>query len=143
MIGAVMAKDAKNPSQHHALEEANRGGRSREPVSIDLSAAQVDHVVRAASDGGSVSLLLSGLGELRAALSAGRERLEDPRLSRSLLSGLVLLASFPADGSYVRVTQTARMLGMRPSTTHRYLATLLAAGLLERDPNTRQYRLAP
>src|SRR5271154_5194938 len=129
-----MATDAKNPSQHHALEEANRGrrgGRSPEPVSIDLSAAQVDHVVRAASDGGSVSLLLSGLGELRAALSAGRERLEDPRLSRSLLSGLVLLASFPADGSYVRVTQTARMLGMRPSTTHRYLATLLAAGLLE------------
>ena len=116
--------------------------RTPRPVAIDMSAAQVDHVVRAASDGGSMRVLLSGLGDVRSAFSAGREQLENPRLSRSLLSGLLLLASFPADGSYVRVTQTARMLGMSPSTTHRYLVTLLAVGLLERDPSTRQYRLA-
>jgi DNA-binding IclR family transcriptional regulator len=31
---------------------------------------------------------------------------------------------------------------MNPSTTHRYLATLVAVGLLEQDPHTREYRLA-
>jgi DNA-binding IclR family transcriptional regulator len=30
---------------------------------------------------------------------------------------------------------------MNTSTTHRYVTTLLAVGLLERDPSTRKYRL--
>jgi DNA-binding IclR family transcriptional regulator len=34
------------------------------------------------------------------------------------------------------------MLNMSTSTTHRYVATLLAAGLLVQDPVTRQYGLA-
>ena len=34
------------------------------------------------------------------------------------------------------------MLDMNPSTAHRYLSTLLAVGLLERNPDTRRYRLA-
>jgi Fic family protein len=88
-----------------------------------------------------MSVLLSGLGDMRAAFVAGRE-LDNPRLSRSLLSGLLLLASFPADGRSLGVAQAARMSGMSPSTTHRYLATLLAVGLLEQDSSTRRYRLA-
>jgi DNA-binding IclR family transcriptional regulator len=68
--------------------------------------------------------------------------LENARLSRSLLAGLLMLASFPSDRSYVGIAELARMLDMSPSTTHRYVTTLLAAGLLERDPRTRQYRLA-
>jgi len=53
-----------------------------------------------------------------------------------------MLASFPGDGSYVSIAKLARLLGMSPSTTHRYVSTLLAVGLLERDPRTRKYRLA-
>ena len=115
---------------------------SPEAVCIELSAAQVDKIVRAASDGGNMSILFSGLAELRALLAAGSGPLEDRRFSRSLLAGLLLLASFPSDGSYLGITTLARMLDMSPSTTHRYVTTLLAVGLLEQDSRTRQYRLA-
>jgi DNA-binding MarR family transcriptional regulator len=108
---------------------------------IELSPAQVDRVVRAAADGGSMSVLLSGLERVRGALAAGPAQLQDPRLSRSLLSGLLLVASLPSDGSYLGNAQLARMLGMNVSTVHRYLQTLVAVGLVERDPSTRRYRL--
>jgi hypothetical protein len=110
-------------------------------ICIEFSQAQVEQVVRAASDGGSMSVLLSGLADMRRVLEAMPAQLEDSRLSRSLLAGLLMLASFPADGSYLGNAQLARMLGMDPSTTHRYISTLVAVGLLERDPSTRRYRL--
>jgi DNA-binding MarR family transcriptional regulator len=69
-------------------------------------------------------------------------QMEDRRLSRSLLSGLLVLSCFPADGGYLGIAELARMLGMNTSTTHRYVTTLLAVGLLERDSATRRYRLA-
>jgi hypothetical protein len=111
-------------------------------VCVELSVAQVDRVVRAASDDGSMSVLLSGLTDVRAMLAARPDELENARLSRSLLAGLLMLASFPSDGSYVSIAKLARMFDMSPSSTHRYATTLLAVGLLERDPRTRQYRLA-
>jgi hypothetical protein len=117
----------------------------REPggagVSIELSAAQVYKVVRAASDGGSMSVLLSRLAPVRAVLAA-RPQPESSRLSRSLLCGLLVLASFPTDGSYRAIADIARMTGRSPSTAHRYVHTLISAGLLEQDPHTREYRLA-
>jgi hypothetical protein len=116
--------------------------QARPPGEIELSAAQVDRVVRAAAGAGTMSVLLAGLDDLRGALDAGPEQLEDSRLSRSLLSGLLMLAAFPVDGSYLRNADVARMLGMNLSTAHRYIQTLVAVGLLERDPSTRQYRLA-
>jgi IclR helix-turn-helix domain len=110
-------------------------------VSIELSAAQVDRVVRSAAEGGNISVLLSGLRDVREVLAREPRQLEDSRLSRSLLAGLLMLASFPADGSYLGNAEIARMLDMNPSTTHRYVSTLVAVGLLERDPATRRYRL--
>jgi hypothetical protein len=113
-----------------------------EPVLLELSRAQVDQVIRAASGAGNMSVLLSGLSDVSAALEAAPQQLQDMRLSRSLLCGLLLLAAFPADRSYLGNAELARMLDMNPSTAHRYISTLVAVGLLERDPATRQYRLA-
>jgi hypothetical protein len=117
-------------------------------VAIELSKAQVDKVIRAAGHGGATSVLLSVLKEPSWALELDSgewvqsEQLEDRRLSRSLLAGLLILSSFPADGAYLGIAQLARMLNMNTSTTHRYVTTLLAVGLLERDSSTRRYRLA-
>jgi IclR helix-turn-helix domain len=113
-----------------------------ERVVIELSRAQVDRVVREAAGAGTLSVLLSGLGDVREMLEGEPEQLEDARLSRSLLSGLLMLALFPLDGDYLGNAELARMLGMNPSTTHRYVSTLVAVGLVERDPVTRRYRIA-
>jgi hypothetical protein len=112
-----------------------------EKILIELSAAQVDRVVRGAAESGNMSVLLSGLKDVREVLAREPRQLEDSRLSRSLLAGLLMLASFPTDGSYLGNAEIARMLDMNPSTTHRYVSTLVAVGLLERDPTTRRYRL--
>ena len=69
------------------------------------------------------------------------EQMGDRRLSRSLLSGLMVLSIFPTDGGYLGIAEIAKKLGMNSSTTHRYVSTLLAVGLLERDPATRLYRI--
>jgi hypothetical protein len=115
--------------------------RESERVLIELSPAQVDRVVRGAAESGNMSVLLSGLKDVREVLAREPRQLEDSRLSRSLLAGLLMLASFPTDGSYLGNAEIARMLDMNPSTTHRYVSTLVAVGLLERDPATRRYRL--
>jgi hypothetical protein len=118
-----------------------RGGDS-EKVLVELSRAQVDRIVRGAAEGGNMSVLLSGLNDIREVLASEPRQLEDSRLSRSLLAGLLMLASFPSDGSYLGNAEIARRMDMNPSTTHRYVSTLVAVGLLERDPATRRYRLA-
>ena len=112
-----------------------------EKVVIELSPFQVDRVIRSAAEGGSMSVLLSGLRDVREVLAREPRQMEDGRLSRSLLAGLLMLASFPTDGGYLGNAEIARMLDMNPSTTHRYVSTLVAVGLLERDPSTRRYRL--
>lgn len=111
-------------------------------VVLELSKAQIDQVMRAASGAGHVSFLLSSLDDVKEALAAGRGELEDPRLSRSLMLGLLVLACFPLDGTYLGNTEVAAMLDLHLSTVHRYISTLTAVGLLEREPVTRRYRLA-
>ncbi len=110
-------------------------------ISIELSVAQVDQVVRGAGEGGNLSVLLAGLEDVREVLAREPDQLEDSRLSRSLLAGLLLLATFPTDGGYLGNAEIARLLDMNASTTHRYLSTLVSVGLVERDPSTRRYRL--
>ncbi len=131
-----------------------RPGRSRDgeteagKVMIELSKSQVDQVVRGAGEGGTMSILLSALRDPDWTLAIDSEdwsypeQLDDRRLSRSLLSGLLVLSCFPADGGYLGIAELARMLDMNTSTTHRYVTTLLAVGLIERDPATRRYRVA-
>ena len=116
---------------------------AQEVVNLELSRAQVDKIVRAAADAGSMSLLLTGLGDSRETLERAQRQIGDTEgnLSSSLLSGLLVLAAFPSDGSSLGNAEVARMMGMNPSTAHRYITTLVVAGLLEKDPGTRRYRL--
>jgi Fic family protein len=127
--------------QMGGVSPANTGAES---VHIELSRAQVNQVVRAAADAGSMSLLLTGLGDAREALDKAQQQIGniEANLSSSLLSGLLVLAAFPGDGSSLGNAEVARMMGMNPSTAHRYITTLVVAGLLEKDPGTRRYRLA-
>ncbi|HWY18022.1 MAG TPA: helix-turn-helix domain-containing protein [Solirubrobacteraceae bacterium] len=128
------------------------------PISIKLSPAQVDEVMRAASRSRapSVSTLIAETlhAPLRPAVGrsstgAAASRLSgympiadvDPRLSRSLLRGLSILTCFGPDGGSRGIVEIAEDLGMSPSTTHRYALTLVELGLLERCPDTRKYRL--
>jgi DNA-binding MarR family transcriptional regulator len=113
---------------------------SENGVSIELSKAQINRVVREAAQDPSLLDSLRGVDQLD--LKAFAMRLDDVRFSRSLLRGLMVLAAFPADGSDRAVTDVAKQLGMGVSTTHRYAATFVEVGLLERDPVSRRYRLA-
>jgi Fic family protein len=115
-----------------------------EPVQLALSRSQVDQIVRAASEAGSMALLLTGLGDSREALEKAQQQVgsTEANLSSSLLSGLLVLAAFPTDGSSLGNAEVARLMGMNPSTAHRYITTLVVAGLLEKDSGTRRYRLA-
>jgi IclR helix-turn-helix domain len=131
---------AKNPTESSTAGAARERGAGT--AVIELLPSQVERVVRAAADSGSIPVLLSGLERVRGTLATRPTQMQDPRLSRSLLSGLLLVASLPGDGSYRGNAQLARLLGMNVSTVHRYLQTLVAVGLAERDPGTRRYRLA-
>jgi DNA-binding transcriptional ArsR family regulator len=111
-------------------------------VVIELSRQQVNQVLRAASGSENLTVSMSTLIRLREALENTAAPRADSRMSRSLLAGLVALASFPADGGYLGILEVARILDMSPSSAHRYLSTLTAVGLLERNPDTRRYRLA-
>lgn len=114
-----------------------------ERVSIALTQAQVDEIVRTTGEAGALSLLLSLVRDpaWKASLTHA-EHLQNRRLSHSLLYGLFVLACFPDNRSQLGVMELAQMLEMNSSTTHRYVTTLVVAGLLERDPVTRKYRLA-
>jgi hypothetical protein len=127
-------------SEHESSDELVRES-SDELVRIELSGSQVDRVVREASGAGSLSVLRRELEEGGRGL-ADALQLDSRQLSRSLLIGLMLLAVFPADGSYLRAADAARRLQLNAGTTRRYASTLLAVGLLERDPVTRGYRRA-
>ena len=110
-------------------------------MSIELSKAQVDQVMRTAGSGASFSARIQrGLANTEG-IPASLAELDDSRFSRSLLTGLVLLASFPENGGYLGNGEIARDLQLNPSTSHRYITTLVEVGLLERDPTTRRYRL--
>jgi DNA-binding MarR family transcriptional regulator len=82
-------------------------------------------------------LQLALTGELAA---ADGSRLREDKLSKSLLSGLVVLACMPSDGDGVGNAELARTTGLSISTTHRYISTLVAVGLVERDPVSRKYK---
>jgi hypothetical protein len=135
---------------HPRVGRSTRGSeRARDgQVSLELTSAQVEGIVRSTIDarGPSLNLLLSGLiAEQAISESSLEERywveLESGRLSHSLFRGLLILALFISGEEGRGVVEVARQLGLSPSTTHRYISTLVAFGLLVQDPSTRKYRL--
>ncbi|HTB50861.1 MAG TPA: helix-turn-helix domain-containing protein [Solirubrobacteraceae bacterium] len=127
-------------------------------IAIALSPAQIEQVIRSAghAGNGTVSrLLVAALDnahaepngdhhvgrslheETKLALSGA---LDDPHLSQSLLRGLAVLSSYGPERPWRAISDLAKELNMSPSTTHRYVKTLRAVGLLEQNPTTREYR---
>jgi hypothetical protein len=117
-----------------AIMSADRG------VRIALSGVQVEQVVRQISGHAGVTRLLPEVPDLDELQHALQPLLTDTQYSRSACRALLVLAAFPADGSEVELTEVARALEISPSTTHRYIATWMAIGLLEQDPRSRRYR---
>ncbi len=66
--------------------------------------------------------------------------LVEPRFSQSLERGLAILECFTPERAVIGVHELVGELGMGPSTVHRYVATLVQLGYLEREAN-RRYRL--
>jgi hypothetical protein len=110
------------------------------PITVELTRAQVDQVVRRSANRPGVSGMLRRLSD-GGLVSNFTELASSSRLSRSLLLGLTVLACFPPDGSPLSVADVAGRLDLSPSTTHRYMTTLLSVGLLEQDPRSRRYRV--
>ena len=128
-------------------------------ISITLSPAQVDAVVRAAAHSRAPSISTLIAETLNAPLTSGGGRRSsgskagvrasgympietvDPRLSRSLLRGLSILTCFGPDGGSRGIVEIAEDLGMSPITTHRYAVDAGRAGPARALPGTRKYRL--
>jgi DNA-binding MarR family transcriptional regulator len=112
---------------------------SARDISLGLTPGQVAQVVDAAASAGEQQLLLLSGVECPRELAIS-SLIEDPKISKSLLLGLAVLVSFPPDGGGRANKDVAQELGLAASTSHRYIRTLVAAGLLEQDHDTRWYR---
>jgi DNA-binding IclR family transcriptional regulator len=121
-----------------------RASAASETLRIALSPAQVEVIRREAGETGHIGFLLAGSGDRLEALPSAYRTIpdSDANVSSSLMAGLLVLAAFPKDGSLVANADLGRVLGMNSSTCHRYISTLVVAGLVERDPATRKYRVA-
>ena len=109
-------------------------------ISITLSRSQVNQVLLQARSEKGVAGALSGLTDHARLAEAYRSIDRDgPLISRSLLIGLIIFSCFPEDGSTLGINELAGILGLGTSTAFRYVTTLVAAGLLERNPKTRRY----
>lgn len=110
-------------------------------VSISLTSSQIAQVVRASyADKDRAVSALASLGDLQTKAERIDRAADSKHISRSALRALLVFAAFPPDGTYRALADGTKDVGYTPSTTHRYVSTWLAIGLLEQDPQTRQYR---
>ncbi len=114
-------------------------GAAMPEIAVTLSGVQVREVVQRATALAALGEALMNV-EARALSSVLVPLLDDRSCSRSLLRGLIVLAGFPLDGAERELTSVASEVGLSPATTHRYLYTWTAAGVLSRDANSRRYR---
>jgi DNA-binding MarR family transcriptional regulator len=112
-------------------------------VLIALTDGQVAQVLREASGQADPASLLSEVSQIDVVASVVAPLLEDPSYSRSVLRALLVINALPLDGNDRGLTDVARELGLSASTTHRYMHTLIAVGLIEQNPRSRRYRRPP
>jgi len=113
-------------------------------LTLTLTQEQVTDLLSRATRELGAAKLLSTMDADEATRELLRGLMADDCYSRSTLRALLVLAAFPADGSARELTHIARQLGLSPSTTHRYIATWLATGLLTQESRSRKYsRLLP
>jgi hypothetical protein len=110
-------------------------------ITIVLNQSQLAKILGASGSSPDIAGRIGGSIDL--ARLRELEESDNRRLSRSVIRGLMCLAGLPADGSPAGILTIAKTLGISPSTTHRYCATLLAVGLLTQDPRTREYARTP
>jgi len=128
---------------HHSTAIPQSSATRHNKIAIELSPAQVAHVI-ASAYGTSSFQLLRGPSDSNSHWLEMMRRLsrETPKhISGSLILGLLAFASFPRDGRSLKNVELARLLNVSQVTAHRYILTLMAVGLLERDPETRRYKL--
>lgn len=111
-------------------------------ISLELTPSQIEEILAATARSDGANGLHQTLNTDHRLPARFEALARNPRLSRSLLLGLLVFACFPPDGRSLAVGDVAERLEMNASTAHRYMATLLAAGLLEQDARSRRYRLA-
>lgn len=123
--------------------------RTDDGVWVRLTQAQVDGVRRTDSEATrpSLALLLSdwasrGPSSPSIVEDMYRDEFAGLDLSHSLFRGLLVLAAFASQEFELGVDDVSRRVGMNKATTHRYMKTLVAFGILVQEPTTRKYRLA-
>jgi hypothetical protein len=100
-------------------------------VPIALTNAQIRQVTRAATDrSGGLAALLAQQADLQAAAQAIQASAEISGISRSALRAVLVLCAFPRDGSYRALGEVAPLVGLSPSTAHRYVTTWAVVGVL-------------
>lgn len=106
-------------------------------VSIKLTDAQLERIGRRSP------VLRFWLSDVRATLTdRAEDSYDDATLAQTLLRGFVVLASLPADRSYVNSAAVAQQLGYSPRQVARLLNTLAALGVVEHHPNSNTFRHA-
>jgi hypothetical protein len=138
-----MNRTASPGRSARATAAGGEGPRHRQ-VTIALSPAQVNRVVSDLHGTGGPTPSPPDLDALRSVVgshTSAPQPFEGGRLSKALLCGLLVLSCLPSDGSYVGVKEVGAWAGLAPSSAHRYLRTLVAAGVVERNPASRKYKL--
>lgn len=115
-------------------------GNRSSALSITLTQAQAEQLLRDASVRRSQAALAAGLGPATDLKATVGRLMADERYSRSLARAMLVYASIPSSGEACTVTALAQATDMAPSIVHRYLGTFVELGLLERDPASRAYR---
>jgi hypothetical protein len=108
-----------------------------EAIPLALTDEQVAGVVNRAGGGNPLATLLSGLDDPRQLDSALAE-VDERGLSHSMVRALLVLSAIPPGGER-ELSAVAGLLEFSPSTTHRYLSTWVAVGLIGQNPYTRRY----
>lgn len=108
-------------------------------VSIALTQSQIAQVVRTDSAGRDLaSSIVASLNDVGDAAKLVELQASGQPVSQSTLRALLVLAAFPPEGMYRPLIDVSHALGYSPSTTHRYVSTWLAVGLIEQDPESRK-----